>query len=425
MIRILQISDIHWEDKLGANDAYKEIRDGMINDLKCYCEAENDSFDHVLICGDIAFSGAKAQYERAGKFIKKLCETVGCKESEVYIIPGNHDKKRESAPQTVRNLINNAVGEKDFGDDMLEDWIQNDFSSLRIMFMPFKDFVEFSQKFDCVEPLMMRCTDEKATDSYDEDKHTMFWREDICLDLNGYIVRLYGLNSALNCDKEDWDALDETKGHKIFLPNLAYRNAPHEEGVVNILMAHHPTSFLVNGMSIQKYLDKHYQVQFFGHVHRAKSNCKNGCVHVFSGALQPDGPVQQTGPYRPVFNMVELDIVKQDDQTDMLNVKLQVHVWTDGSFQINKEESDLYKVELKHNRWKGGLNVMSKTTLPDGITKRDIRRKMIEKPSARTIINKMKPGFYDSKVPSYYNIARFMDEISKENKWVDLWNEIK
>ena len=61
----------------------------------------------------------------------------------------------------------------------------------------------------------------------------------------------------------------------------------------------------------------------------------------------------------------------------------------------------------------------------EGVTKRNIRRKMIEKPSAKSIINKLKPGFYDENIPPYYNITRFMDEINKENKWVELWKEIK
>ena len=37
MIRILQISDIHWKDKLKGNDAYKDIRDGMINGISYGC----------------------------------------------------------------------------------------------------------------------------------------------------------------------------------------------------------------------------------------------------------------------------------------------------------------------------------------------------------------------------------------------------
>jgi predicted phosphodiesterase len=272
---------------------------------------------------------------------------------------------------------------------------------------------------------MMRCTDENAAEPYQEDKHNMFWWNDICEDLNGYTVRLFGMSSAFNCDGNDWDAIESAEKHKIFLPQLAFHGADNKEGRINIMMAHHPTNYLVNGENIQEYLDKHYKIQFFGHVHQAKSNCENDCVHVFSGALQPDGPVKTQGPYRPVFNMIEIDVEKKDATKDLLKVNLQVHVWNGKSFQIDEEESKPYVIELKHNRWKGGLGFMQTATLPDGITKRDIRRRMIEKPSAKSIINKMKPGFYDENIPPYYNITRFMDEINKENKWVELWKEIK
>ena len=424
MIRILQISDIHWKDKLKGNDAYKDIRDGMINDLQCYCDEKKVVFDHVLICGDIAFCGDKQQYKKAEDFIKELCQTIRCKESEVYVIPGNHDKCRYAHPKMLRNVINKSLADEQ-GDELLEDWIQNDFESLRIMYRPFRDYVNFSENYDCVEPLMIRCTDDNATEPYIDDKHTMFWWSDICEDLNGYTVRLFGMNSAFNCDEKDWNAIESAERHKIFLPQLAYHGADNKEGRINIMMAHHPTNYLVNGEKLQEDLDKHYQIQFFGHVHQARSNCENNCVHVFSGALQPDGPVRTQGAYRPVFNMIEIDVEKKDASKDLLKVNLQVHVWDGKNYQIDKEESKPYVIELKHNRWKGGSGFMQTATLPSGITKRDIRRRMIEKPSAKNIINKMKPGFYDENIPPYYNITRFMDEISKRNRWVELWNEIK
>lgn len=425
MIRILQISDIHWKDKLKDNDAYKDIRDGLINDLQCYCDEKHVTFDHILICGDIAFSGDKKEYKKAEEFIEELCQTVGCKESEVYVIPGNHDKNRYAHPQLMRNAVNKALADENVGDDLLEDWIQNDFDTLKIMYRPFKDYVDFSEKYDCVEPLMMRCVDEKASEPYNENIHTMYWKNDICENLNGYIVRLFGMSSAFNCDGKDWNALDLTNHHKIYLPKLTYRGVVNKEKVINILMAHHPTNYLSDGKDIQGYLDKHYKIQFFGHVHHAKSNCENECVHVFSGALQPDGPVQTKGPYRPVFNMIEIDVEKKDSSKNILKVNLQVHVWDGKNFQIDIEESKLYNIELKHNRWKGGLEFMQTAKLPEGVTKRDIKRKLIEKPSVKMVINKLKPDFYDVNIPTYYNIARFMDEISRENKWIDLWNEIK
>lgn len=64
-IRLLQISDIHWQKQLDAEDDYTDVRDQMLQDLKYYCEATKNNFDKILICGDIAFSGAEEEYIRA------------------------------------------------------------------------------------------------------------------------------------------------------------------------------------------------------------------------------------------------------------------------------------------------------------------------------------------------------------------------
>lgn len=57
IIRILQLSDIHWKKQLDAADDYTDIRDQMLQDLEYYCKGTGNSFDKILICGDIAFSG--------------------------------------------------------------------------------------------------------------------------------------------------------------------------------------------------------------------------------------------------------------------------------------------------------------------------------------------------------------------------------
>ena len=49
-------------------------------------------------------------------------------------------------------------------------------------------------------------------------KDVMFWWNDICENLNGYNVRLFGMNSAFICDAKDWDTIESAEKHKIFLP---------------------------------------------------------------------------------------------------------------------------------------------------------------------------------------------------------------
>lgn len=62
--------------------------------------------------------------------------------------------------------------------------------------------------------------------------------------------------------------------------------------------------------------------------------------------------------------------------------------------------------------------------LPDGITKHAVRVKLINNSRAKTIINKLSPGFYDENVPKYYNIMRFLENVRRDNRWLELWNEM-
>ena len=116
------------------------------------------------------------------------------------------------------------------------------------------------------------------------DKHNdaeMFWHSEFEDDLEGYQVNLYGVNSALISDLNDYDPdPNRIDGHRLFLPQIAYRGAKCKDGIINILMCHHPLDFLLNKDTIAKDLDKRYALQLYGHVHIANSDINNNAVHI-------------------------------------------------------------------------------------------------------------------------------------------------
>ena len=61
-----------------------DYRDGLIADLK-RAKKKDITFDRILICGDVAFSGAKIQYNRAKDYIQELCKETGCDADNVYV----------------------------------------------------------------------------------------------------------------------------------------------------------------------------------------------------------------------------------------------------------------------------------------------------------------------------------------------------
>ena len=48
IIRLLQLSDVHWTKQLDSADNYTDIRDQMLQDLEYYCNGTGNSFDKIL-----------------------------------------------------------------------------------------------------------------------------------------------------------------------------------------------------------------------------------------------------------------------------------------------------------------------------------------------------------------------------------------
>lgn len=46
-MKILQISDIHWHNIHALTDVYRDIREGLIQDIRNYCYEKATIFDHI------------------------------------------------------------------------------------------------------------------------------------------------------------------------------------------------------------------------------------------------------------------------------------------------------------------------------------------------------------------------------------------
>lgn len=60
-------------------DDYNLMRREFLDDIESFHKNGNGNFDHLLICGDIAFSGEKEQYAKAQTYIKKICDRIKLK----------------------------------------------------------------------------------------------------------------------------------------------------------------------------------------------------------------------------------------------------------------------------------------------------------------------------------------------------------
>lgn len=430
MIRILQISDIHWLAIPDAMDDYNLMRHEFLDDIESFSKNGNGYFDHLLICGDIAFSGEKEQYTKAKTYIEDICDKIKLNRSEVYVVPGNHDKQRNAGKPALRNLIQSGLACESANDKMFYDLMKGDIESFRNLFVPFKEYRDFSAGYDSVEMMMDKCIECKEVDA---DHDHAYWESIISDDFYGYQVHLYGFNTSLGCDQNDWDDWESKRnGHKMFLPKFAYNNLHKKKGKhIYISMMHHPTKYLANGSKIEGDLDRFFQLQFYGHVHvsDALQNADKSTVRVFSGAMQPPGALGKNDcKYCPVFNIVELSINKQLDGKEFLHIKLRVNRWNDATnkFEDDNGSSKEFDVEINNNlsRWEN-TPIPLQPKLPEGITIREIRVKFVSRPDNKRIINSVYHDFFDETQTSHTNNVNFLKKINEDNKWIELWSKMQ
>src|SRR5580704_15903688 len=91
-IRIVHLSDIHFGQEIdGSRPEHEDIRQALLRDCKDEMVGKLGPANGLVVTGDIAYSGKKKEYERAGDWLDELVKIVGCEKNAVHTIPGNHD----------------------------------------------------------------------------------------------------------------------------------------------------------------------------------------------------------------------------------------------------------------------------------------------------------------------------------------------
>ena len=423
MLRFLLLSDIHYLSIYDEMDDNAPIRKAFLKDLADFRKVYGP-IHHILVCGDIAYKGSKEEYDAAHRFFENLCDIVGCQPEQIYIVPGNHDKNFLASDAEIRHVVHAGLSNECIDPDRLfVALLDNNFSHVKSLYQPFKDYQDFAVKMVSTEPLMTKCIEGDECVTYDNSTDKAYMMTELG-SIGNYPVKLYAMNTALCAD---WDDVKDTtsKGHKLFLPKLGYVTSADKNGCINIAMMHHPIENLVHGGQIAEELDNNFQVQIFGHLHRPVSNA-NGAIHVHSGAFQPPKCEEDpSGEYFSVYNILELDI-KCEDGIDSLHVALRVLKYDDKlrDFKKMEDESKSFVLPLtkRVNRWakeaRGEQGV-----LPEGITERTVKYKFLQLDNPKAVMNRMSFVYDESK--SYNkNCIEFLNLMQANHRMLELWNEI-
>lgn len=96
-VTLLHLSDLHFgrHHRFSSDDGTNSLLERLRGDLDKLREQENLTPDIVVVSGDLAEFGKKAEFDRATQFLQKLAIILNLPTNRFVIVPGNHDINRK------------------------------------------------------------------------------------------------------------------------------------------------------------------------------------------------------------------------------------------------------------------------------------------------------------------------------------------
>ena len=255
----------------------------LLQDAANLAESRGDAH-LVVVVGDIAYSAKDAQYKLAGEWLDQLTKAVKCGETNVRVVPGNHDCDEAALTRAARNAhrtLRDGTVASAYAD--LEDAAKG--SEEANPFLPkLKAYREFAAGYD----------------SDFESASRPLWTKDVSL-APGVTLQLVGMNSVQVSDPKSDQA-----GNMI-LGNSQYTLSERPELIYMAIM-HHPLDWYMDKALAKQYLYNRARVLLFGHEHvpyiqKANDSSGNERLEIYSGATSPP----ETGAlYTYAYNWIEI-----------------------------------------------------------------------------------------------------------------------
>jgi hypothetical protein len=166
-------------------------------------------------------------------------------------------------------------------------------------------------------------------------------RDDLRLN-DDSMLKLWGLNTCFVSSSAD-------KEGDLFI-DPASLQITREQGVTNVVVAHHPLSWLRQKQQLEDHLNDVAPIQIFGHVHTNRIHMNRDWIRVTAGATHPD---RQEPGWEPGYNLIDLH-VEHDNGTRWLHVNTHVRVWqtAPGGFQPKKDRRrDVFEHRILLEPW--------------------------------------------------------------------------
>lgn len=243
MKNIIHLSDLHISANKKFGFFYEDcinVIDKLVEDLRYLQQTYDVKFDTVFFTGDLAFSGAKEEFDLFDKHVRtRIIDELSLNRNDFHILPGNHDVCRSDVSFFERSNRNansdfveelfTAVNGKDQKWDRLNNY--KDYESS----LGAQDYTDYEFLF--------------KTKKVNSDLYLVF------------------LNSA-------WLCMDDNDKENLFITKSQFtkatKNIPRNAKI--ILLTHHPIDWLCSEdrVKFSSFLEKKVSLMFFGHMHEFK-----------------------------------------------------------------------------------------------------------------------------------------------------------
>ena len=299
-VSFVHVSDIHFGQERGSDVVIQnDVKERLVEDAAELVRAHGTArASGILVTGDVAYSGKREEYARAGEWLDNLATSIRCEKTEVQLVPGNHDIDRDAISEGCKLMLD---GIKRDGEKQLDAFLE-DRRDREVFYGRFGEYRLFAEGYDC--PL------DRAGGNAGERKLEI---------APGRTLRFIGLNSALACSNEDEEGE--------LLLGARQHVLPRHSGEELVVLSHHPLHWLQDSDDAREYIRSRARVFICGHEHRPsvkveeiEKNCD--LLMLSAGAAAP--PKVGDG-YNFTYNLLIFD---WDPDTDAVKVTIVPRSWS-------------------------------------------------------------------------------------------------
>ena len=311
----LHLSDIHFGQETGSQlYIHNDVKEGLVEDVAGFVENEMGSpITGIIVSGDITYSGKESEFQEAGKWLDKLSTAGGCGQTDVYVVPGNHDIDRDQLSEAARIMLEKIAKE---GDDALNRCLKRD-DDKEVLYGRLSSYRSFAEGYGC--PLDL--SGGHAGDAFSLELAA------------GRSIRFLGLNSALAC------SIGDVKGQLLLgAKQRVLRNQPGEALVV---ISHHPMNWFSDSNDAQKYIRRSASVFISGHEHLPSTTLVGSqkgelVLNISAGATIPP---ESSSEYNFTYNFLKFG---WNVDSDSLIVRVYPRCWDNDEkrFSCDNSQSD-------------------------------------------------------------------------------------